>query len=135
MLSQIGSAKVGADITIPANTIQNGPDAIALYRSESPPSKQNQAIPRDGLLDAIVYRARGSDKNIAELTKALTPGQRPLLEDINASPGDESLSRCGTDRFNLSAYRVRSSFRSESWWCHKVCEHSPSKSTGFCSHA
>ncbi|XP_056594856.1 uncharacterized protein si:ch211-183d21.1 isoform X1 [Triplophysa dalaica] len=102
----IGSAKVGADITIPANTIQNGPDAIALYRSESPPSKQNQAIPRDGLLDAIVYRARGSDKNIAELTKALTPGQRPLLEDINASPGDESLSRCGTDRFNLSAYRV-----------------------------
>lgn len=118
MLSQIGSAKVGADITIPANVIQNGPDAIALYRSESPPSKQNRPIPRDGLLDAVVYRARGSDKKTAELTEALTPGQLPLLEDLNALPGDESLSRCGTGRLDLSAYRVRASFTSESLCCH-----------------
>ncbi|XP_051543413.1 uncharacterized protein LOC127434611 [Myxocyprinus asiaticus] len=104
----IGSAKLAADITIKANTVQNGPDAIALYRSESPPSKGSQSIPTEGLLDAVVYRTRGSDKKASELTEVLTPGQLPLLEDINAFPGDETLTRCGADRLNLNAYRVAS---------------------------
>ncbi|XP_051971126.1 uncharacterized protein LOC127635257 isoform X2 [Xyrauchen texanus] len=104
----IGSAKLAADITIKVNTVQNGPDAIALYRSESPPSKGSQSIPTDGLLDAVVYRSRGSDKKASELTEVLTPGQLPLLEDINAFPGDETLTRCGADRLNLNAYRVAS---------------------------
>lgn len=78
-----------------------------LYRSKSPPSKEGQNIPRSGLLDAVVYRARGSDKKVSELTEALTPRQLPLLEDINALPGDETLTRCGTERLNLNAFRVR----------------------------
>ncbi|XP_051537958.1 uncharacterized protein si:ch211-183d21.1 [Myxocyprinus asiaticus] len=104
----IGSAKLAADVNITVNTIQNGPDAIALYRSESPPSMGSQSIPTDGLLDAVVYRTRGSDKKSLELTEALTPGQLPLLEDSNALPGDETLTRCGAGRINLSSYRVAS---------------------------
>ncbi|XP_065114843.1 uncharacterized protein [Paramisgurnus dabryanus] len=104
----IGSSKIGADVTIQANNIQNGPDAIAIYRSESSPSSESSGIPKKGLLDAVVYRSRGSDKKTGELTDALTPGQLPLLEDINALPGDETLSRCGSDRLNLSVYRVGS---------------------------
>ncbi len=106
---QIGSSKVGPDIRIPSNTIQNGPDAIVLYRSKSPPSKEGQNVPKSGLLDAVVYRTRGSDKKVSELTEALTPGQLPLLEDISALPDDETLSRCGPERLNLNAFRVRSS--------------------------
>ncbi|XP_016327674.1 uncharacterized protein LOC107677312 isoform X2 [Sinocyclocheilus anshuiensis] len=104
----IGSSKVGPDIRIPSNTIQNGPDAIVLYRSKSPPSKEGPNTPRNGLLDAVVYCTRGSDKKVSELTEALTPGQLPLLEDINALPADETLSRCGTERLNLNAFRVTS---------------------------
>ncbi|XP_073687207.1 uncharacterized protein [Garra rufa] len=104
----IGSSKVGPDIRIPSNTIQNGPDAIVLYRSKSPPSKEGQNIPKRGLLDAVVYRTRGTDKKVSELTDALTPGQLPLLEDISALTGDETLSRCGTERLDLNAFRVSS---------------------------
>ncbi|KAF4095594.1 hypothetical protein G5714_023197 [Onychostoma macrolepis] len=104
----IGSSNVGPHIRIPSNTIQNGPDAIVLYRSKSPPSKEGQNIPKSGLLDAVVYRTRGSDKKVSELTEALTPGQLPLLEDISALPADETLSRCGPERLNLNAFRVTS---------------------------
>ncbi|XP_016417966.1 uncharacterized protein LOC107747864 isoform X1 [Sinocyclocheilus rhinocerous] len=104
----IGSSKVGPDIRIPSNIIQNGPDAIVLYRSKSPPSKEGQNIPKSGLLDAVVYRNRGSDKKVSELTEALTPGQLPLLEDISALPADETLSRCGAERLDLNAFRVTS---------------------------
>ncbi|XP_059391313.1 uncharacterized protein si:ch211-183d21.1 [Carassius carassius] len=104
----IGSSKVGPDIRIPSNTIQNGPDAIVLYRSKSPPSEEGPNIPRKGWLDAVVYRSRGSDKKVSALTEVLTPGQLPLLEDINALPVDETLSRCGTERLNLNAFRVTS---------------------------
>ncbi|XP_042608174.1 uncharacterized protein LOC109092084 isoform X1 [Cyprinus carpio] len=104
----IGSSKVGPDIRISTDTIQNGPDAIVLYRSKSPPSKEGQNIPKSGLLDAVVYRTRWSDEKMSELTEALTPGQLPLLEDISALPADETLSRCGAQRLNLSAFRVTS---------------------------
>ncbi|KAK1794808.1 hypothetical protein P4O66_010011 [Electrophorus voltai] len=104
----IGSHKVKPHIALPANTIQNGPDAIAIYRSLTPPSSEGTDVPRNGLLDAVVYRARGSDKDSAELIKNLTPGQLPLLEDSAAFPGDESLSRCGPKRFDHNSFRVAS---------------------------
>lgn len=102
----IGSSKVAPDIRIPSNTIQNGPDAVALYRSRAPPSQEGLDIPVSGLLDAVVYRTRGSDKRVSELTEALTPGQLPLLEDISTLATDETLSRCSTSTRNLSAFMV-----------------------------
>ncbi|XP_072535037.1 uncharacterized protein [Salminus brasiliensis] len=104
----IGSDKLSPSLAIPANTIQNGPDAIAIYRSLTAPSGEGSNIPKNGLLDAVVYRARGSDKDSAELIQALTPGQLPLLEDSAALQGDESLSRCGSDRLSLNSFRVAS---------------------------
>ncbi|XP_041830670.1 uncharacterized protein si:ch211-183d21.1 isoform X2 [Melanotaenia boesemani] len=95
-------------LRLPPNTIQNGPDAVALYRSPfGPPSATQRGIPTKGLLDAVVYRQRGSDKEAQELSKALTPGQLPLLEDPGVLPGDESLSRCrGLYPYDLSAFSV-----------------------------
>ncbi|XP_067344648.1 uncharacterized protein si:ch211-183d21.1 [Channa argus] len=95
-------------LRLPPNTIQNGPDAVALYRSASgPPSAAQRGIPTKGLLDAVVYRQRGSDKEAQELSKALTPGQLPLLEDPEVLPGDEALSRCrGLYPADLSAFSV-----------------------------
>ncbi|XP_014822975.1 PREDICTED: uncharacterized protein LOC106903587 isoform X1 [Poecilia mexicana] len=95
-------------LRLPPNTIQNGPDAVALYRSLSgPPSAVQRGIPTRGLLDAVVYRQRGSDMEAQELSKALTPGQLPLLEDPDVLPGDEALSRCGgLYPLDLSAFSV-----------------------------
>lgn len=95
-------------LRLPPNTIQNGPDAVAIYRSpHGPPSVSQRGIPTKGLLDAVVYRQRGSDKAAQELSKALTPGQLPLLEDPEVLPGDESLSRCrGLFPYDLSAFSV-----------------------------
>ncbi|XP_057682474.1 uncharacterized protein si:ch211-183d21.1 [Corythoichthys intestinalis] len=95
-------------LRLPPNTIQNGPDAVALYRSPNgPPSAQQRGIPTKGLLDAVVYRKMGSDQEAQELSKTLTPGQLPLLEDAEVLPGDEALSRCrGLYPFDLSAFSV-----------------------------
>ncbi|CDQ62282.1 unnamed protein product [Oncorhynchus mykiss] len=95
-------------VRLPPNTIQNGPDAVALYRSAfGPPSASQNGIPTQGLLDAVVYRLRGSDKDAQELSDALTPGQLPLLEDPEVQSGDEALSRCnGLLPADLSAFVV-----------------------------
>lgn len=103
-------------LRLPPNTIQNGPDAVALYRSPfGPPSATQRGIPTKGLLDAVVYRQRGSDREALELSKALTPGQLPLLEDQDVLSGDEALSRCrGLYPYDLSAFSV--SCREASGW-------------------
>ena len=96
-------------LRLPPNTIQNGPDAVALYRSpDGPPSSLRPGVPTAGLLDAVVYRLKGSDKEARTLSDALTPGQLPLLEDASALAGDEGLSRCGgLHPADLSAFAVR----------------------------
>lgn len=95
-------------LRLPPNTIQNGPDAVALYQSPfGSPSAVQRGIPTKGLLDAVVYRQRGSDRDAQELSKALTPGQLPLLEDPEVLLGDEALSRCGgLYPVDLSAFSV-----------------------------
>lgn len=97
-------------IVLPPNTVQNGPDAVALYRSpQGPPFSQGDSIPTEGLLDAVVYRSRGSDKGAKALGEVLTPGQPHLLEDPSFSSVDESLSRCGSLKPRLlAAFQVRS---------------------------
>ncbi|XP_061765255.1 uncharacterized protein si:ch211-183d21.1 [Nerophis ophidion] len=94
-------------LRLPSNTIQNGPDAVALYRSPYGAPSAQRGIPTKGLLDAVVYRQSRLDKDAPELSKALTPGQLPLLEDPQVLPGDESLSRCrGLYPYDLSAFSV-----------------------------
>ncbi|XP_018590551.2 uncharacterized protein LOC108923954 [Scleropages formosus] len=93
----VGSDKMipAPSISLPPNTIQNGPDAVALYRSANgPPSVLSAGIPTQGLLDAVVYRQ--SAKEARDLSDALTPGQLPLLEDSSFLAEDESLSRCNS---------------------------------------
>ncbi|XP_039632133.1 uncharacterized protein si:ch211-183d21.1 isoform X1 [Polypterus senegalus] len=106
----LGGAKVmpKPQYSLPPNTVQNGPDAIALYRSlKGPPSSQESQIPTEGLLDAVVYRSRYSDAGAQALLEALTPGQSHILEDPSFSAEDESLSRChNTYPRNLDAFKV-----------------------------
>ncbi|XP_061087194.1 uncharacterized protein si:ch211-183d21.1 isoform X1 [Conger conger] len=108
----LGSDKVTPtpSISLPPNTVQNGPDAVALYRSPyGSPLATEATIPTRGLLDAIVYRQLGSDKEAPDLSNAFIPGQIPLLEDPTFLQGDETLSRCNSlQPANMSAFVVTS---------------------------
>ncbi|XP_042691309.1 uncharacterized protein LOC122169313 [Centrocercus urophasianus] len=92
-------------VRLPPNTIQNGADAVALYYSSSTRYVLNMAVTAKGLVDAVVYTSRGSEK-AEQLLKVLVPGQGILYENDSHSTEDESLSRC----HSLSA-RQQSSFQ------------------------
>lgn len=91
----VGSAGVipRPSLLLPDTTIQNGVDAVALYRHPNPAYKTNMQVTVDGLVDAVVYRARGMDK-AEKLVALLTPGQNVLHENDSHSTEDESISRC-----------------------------------------
>lgn len=103
----VGSALVTPSpvIVLPPNTIQNGGDAVALYHSTTFTYSVGMAVTEAGLVDAVVYKSRASDR-ADKLLKVLTPGQNILYEDDSHSSQDESLSRC-----NSQSPRVHSSFQ------------------------
>ncbi|XP_015283613.1 PREDICTED: uncharacterized protein LOC107124635 [Gekko japonicus] len=80
-------------IILPPNTIQNGVDAVALYHTTTASYQTNMALTDEGLVDAVVYKSRGSEK-ADKLLAVLAPGQNVLHEDDSHSDQDESLSRC-----------------------------------------
>lgn len=92
-------------IVLPPNTIQNGGDAVALYHSTTRTYSMGMAVTEAGLVDAVVYKSRASDR-ADKLLKVLTPGQSILYEDNSHSSQDESLSRC-----NSQSPRLHSSFQ------------------------
>ncbi|XP_078519067.1 uncharacterized protein LOC144784272 [Lissotriton helveticus] len=94
------------DIVLPANTIQNGADAVALYFSRSGTYRKGMAVTEEGLVDAVVYQSRGSEK-ADRLLSVLTPGQEVLHEDEMFNTDDESLSRCDSLRLrDQSSFQV-----------------------------
>ncbi|XP_068765233.1 uncharacterized protein [Struthio camelus] len=103
----VGSGAVSPPpmIRLPSNTIQNGADAVALYYSNTTFYKVNMAVTAKGLVDAVVYTSRMSEK-ADQLIKVLVPGQSILYENDSHSTEDESLSRCNS----LSAI-LQSSFQ------------------------
>ncbi|XP_067407540.1 uncharacterized protein [Emydura macquarii macquarii] len=103
----VGSAKVTPRpvIILPPNTIQNGVDAVVLYHSTTLTYRVGMEVTEAGLVDAVVYKSRLSDR-ADKLLKVLTPGQNILYEDDSHSSQDESLSRC-----NSQSPRLHSSFQ------------------------
>lgn len=103
----VGSSAVNPApmVRLPPNTIQNGADAVALYYSSSMRYVLNMAVTAKGLVDAVVYTSRVTEK-AEQLLKVLVPGQGILYENDSHSTEDESLSRC----HSLSA-RLQSSFQ------------------------
>ncbi|XP_056391044.1 uncharacterized protein LOC130284591 isoform X2 [Hyla sarda] len=90
----IGSSSVRPvpNIILPNNTIQNGPDAIALYFGKGP-YDTSMRVTRDGLVDALVHKTRSTDQ-ADDLVNVLTPGMEAFLEDVNYQITDESIGRC-----------------------------------------
>lgn len=92
----IGSAelKPSPAIQLPPNSVQNGPDAIALYGPSWVPVAENGDVSAIGLLDAVVYTSRPATSTANVLSRVLTPGFLPYVEDDKFLEGDESIQRC-----------------------------------------
>ncbi|XP_014814167.1 PREDICTED: uncharacterized protein LOC106897803 isoform X2 [Calidris pugnax] len=88
----IGSSSVNPAIVIPKNTIQNGPDAIALYYGKGN-YKEGMGVTNYGLVDALVHKTKKTDR-ADTLVRVLTPGRDAFLEDSTFRTMDESIERC-----------------------------------------
>ncbi|XP_064376726.1 uncharacterized protein LOC112983371 [Dromaius novaehollandiae] len=88
----IGSSSVNPAMVIPKNTIQNGPDAIALYYGKGN-YKEGMGVTSDGLVDALVHKIKKTDR-ADTLVSILTPGRDAFLEDSTFRTLDESIERC-----------------------------------------
>lgn len=102
----IGSPDVNPDIALPLYKVQNGPDAIAVYRGATKKFTLKSFPVSGGLVDAVVYSV--NNVNASLLLSLLTPGQEQLKEDPNyLIVGDETLSRClNNNTLDLSAFVI-----------------------------
>ncbi|XP_044835055.1 uncharacterized protein LOC123343767 isoform X3 [Mauremys mutica] len=90
----VGSSTVKPQpsVILPKNTIQNGPDAIALYYGKRN-YQEGMRVTSDGLVDALVHKSRKSDR-ADMLLSVLTPNRDAFLEDPSFRTTDESIERC-----------------------------------------
>ncbi|MGI8601383.1 MAG: lamin tail domain-containing protein [Verrucomicrobiales bacterium] len=102
----LGNAAVlNADVTFPDNTLQNGPDAVALYTANATDFPVGTAVTTTGLIDAVVYDT--SDADDAGLLVLLQPGQLQVDENATASSTTVSIGRLGD---GAGGARVTSSY-------------------------
>ncbi|MFN2292817.1 MAG: ExeM/NucH family extracellular endonuclease [Candidatus Promineifilaceae bacterium] len=97
-------AVAGVDLILADGTLQNGPDAVALYAAQAGEFASGSAITTTNLLDAVVYGT--NDDPDDGLLVLLADGQEQVDEDERDNgPGDSS-QRCpdgsGGQRFSDS---------------------------------
>lgn len=80
-------------IPLPPNTVQNGPDAVVLYRTSAARYVEKMNVTAVGLVDSVVYMTRRSG-GAELLAEVLTPGEPAFVEDEAAHEADESIERC-----------------------------------------
>ncbi|XP_022081290.1 uncharacterized protein LOC110974170 [Acanthaster planci] len=85
--------------------LQDGPDAIALYRAPSGAFPQGTQATSRSLVDAIVYSTE--DNSHISLVDKLLPGRSVVLEDANHATGDETINRChGNQRLSPEVFSM-----------------------------
>lgn len=82
----IGSSSLNPALVIPKNTIQSGPDAIALYYGKWH-DKEGMSITSYGLVDALVHKTQKTDR-ARHSCQGADPWQRGF-------PGGPHLEGCG----------------------------------------
>ena len=88
----IGNADVpGVSIVFASNGLQNGADAVALYKAQATDFPNGTAITLSGLEDAVVYDTNDSDD--AELLTLLNAGEPQINEDAIGGKDTQSIQR------------------------------------------
>eukprot|EP00057_Strongylocentrotus_purpuratus_P033678 XP_792358.3 PREDICTED: LOW QUALITY PROTEIN: uncharacterized protein LOC587541 [Strongylocentrotus purpuratus] len=106
----IGSHLMGknADLLVHTATrgfLQNGPDAIALYRGHVGAFPFGTSVTGASLIDAVVYAT--NNRKAGGLLNVLVPGYFTIKEDRTHLQNDESLSRChGSQKRDPTVYAL-----------------------------
>lgn len=92
VIGNTGVANVG--LTFANETLQNGPDAVALYAVHDCAGSfnSNTTVTTANLIDAVVYETNDADD--AELLALLNPGQLQVDEDGGGDSGAHANARC-----------------------------------------
>lgn len=99
------SATPGVDISIgTSNTIQNGPDAIAIYQDEVSNFPNGTPVTNVNLIDAIVYGTNDDDDH--ELLAGLDQTVQ-YDEDLNGNKDTESMQNDGSGSFCVDVPTLR----------------------------
>ncbi len=101
----IGNAAVAnVDLVIPANTLQNGQDAVALYFGNGADFPNNTPVTTSNIIDAVVYDTNDADD--AGLLVLVNVGQPQVNESANGTSDVESISRVpdGGTQLNTDSY-------------------------------
>jgi hypothetical protein len=88
----LGNAALTPDIIFADNFLQNGADAVALYRGDAAGFPNGTPVTTDGLLDALVYDTDDADD--AGLLVLLNPGQPQINENGMGNKDNHSNQRC-----------------------------------------
>jgi hypothetical protein len=105
----LGNAGVnGAQIIFDGNTLQNGPDGVAIYVGDGSDWPNGTPVSASNLVDAIVYDT--SDADDLELIALLSPSGLQLDEAGNGNSTIHSLSRIpdGGEPFDLAVFVAQS---------------------------
>ncbi|VAW66830.1 Extracellular deoxyribonuclease PA3909 (required for catabolism of external DNA) [hydrothermal vent metagenome] len=86
------SAVAGVDRVIADGKLQNGADAVALYRADAADFPNGSPVSLINLIDAVVYDTNDADD--LELLTLLNSGEPQLNEDSNNNKDSESNQRC-----------------------------------------
>ena len=87
-----GPAVDPAQLALAPNTLQNGPDALALFDATAVSLVAGMPLTTTGLVDAVVYGP--ADEPAAALLALLEPGEAALDEGAGAGAAVDSLQRC-----------------------------------------
>src|SRR5690606_26892503 len=99
------SATPGVDISIgTSNTIQNGPDAVAVYEDIAANFPNGTPVTNANLIAAMVYGTNDDDD--MELLMGLDQAEQ-YDEDLNGSSETESIRRDGTGNFCIDLSTLR----------------------------
>ncbi|XP_071493888.1 uncharacterized protein [Diadema antillarum] len=89
----------------PRGFLQNGPDAVALYRAHEGAFPPGTPVTEKSVIDAVVYST--NHKRANSLVDRLVPGYFIIKEDRTHLANDESLSRChGLQRRDPTVYAL-----------------------------
>jgi hypothetical protein len=100
-----GSGVAGVDIAIgTTNTIQNGPDAIAIYQDDASNFPNGTPVTNTNLIDAIVYGTNDDDD--PELLAGLDQTVQ-YDEDLNGNSETESIQNDGAGSFCVNLPTLR----------------------------
>ena len=88
----IGNTGLTPDVTIAANTLQDGADAVAMYHADASNFTIGGAITTMDIMDALVYDSGQADD--ANLLTLMNLGQAQIDENQNADAANQAMARC-----------------------------------------